>query len=97
MSAHDNQCVVGDGFIRPLLSLYNLIIPSPKTMYFSCYFLPYNGPKFLQALKSAPSKSEVPKEAQALGLKIFSWRTLCMATGILSMDARVIRSFPICP
>ena len=61
------------------------------------YAFPYRGPKAAQARKSAPSKSCVPKAAQALGRKILSRATLCMHTGMRSMEARVISSAPICP
>ena len=56
---------------------------------FKIAFLPYNGSKLAQALKSAPSKSEVPKETQAFGLNIFSSAILCMATSILSIEAKI--------
>ena len=38
----------------------------------------YSGPKFSHALKSAPSRSAVPKAFQVLGRKICSSGTLCM-------------------
>jgi len=63
----------------------------------SGYLLPYNGPKLAQARKSAPSRSAVPKAFQALGLKMRSSGTLCMNTGMRSMEARVIRSAPMWP
>jgi hypothetical protein len=43
------------------------------------------------------SASAVPKAVHVLGLKILSSETLCMHTGILRMDASVIRSAPIWP
>jgi hypothetical protein len=58
---------------------------------------PYTGPKLAQARKSAPSRSAVPKPAQALGRKTLSSGTLCMQTGMRSIEARVIRSAPTWP
>lgn len=54
----------------------------------------YRAPKFLQARKSAPSLS-IPKEFQTAGRKILSSSTLCMQTGMRSIEARVMRSAPI--
>ena len=56
----------------------------------------YRGPSVEHALKSAPSRS-IPNAFHVLGLKILSSGTLCMHTGILSIEARVINSAPICP
>ena len=57
----------------------------------------YIGPKFWQARKSAPSGDSVPNSDQALGRKTRSSGTLCMLTGMRSMDARVISWPPMWP
>ena len=60
-------------------------------------FQPYMGPYALQARKSAPSGSLVPKAFQLAGRKIFSSGTLCSPTGMRSMAHMVIRSAPMWP
>ena len=55
---------------------------------------PYSGPKFAHARKSAPSRSAVPRFDQADGRKTSSSGTLCIWTGIRSIEARLIRSAP---
>ena len=57
----------------------------------------YIGPKFWQARKSAPSGDSVPNSDHALGRKTRSSGTLCMLTGMRSMDARVISWPPMWP
>ena len=57
----------------------------------------YIGPKFWQARKSAPSGDSVPNSDHALGRKTRSSGTLCMLTGMRSMDARVISCPPMWP
>ena len=51
-------------------------------------YYPYSGPKLAQARKSAPSRSAVPKAFHALGRKTSASGTLCMHTGILSIEAK---------
>ena len=58
---------------------------------------PYNGPKVAHARWSAPSGSAVPRRPQALGRKRRSSATLCMETGIRSIEAIVMRSGPMWP
>ena len=61
------------------------------------YVYLYNGPNALQASRSAASRSLVPNAVHTCGRKISSSGTLCMVTGIRSMEARVIRSAPTWP
>ena len=74
----------------------NILQIHPKNISIKiCYlFYLYSAPKFLQALKSAPSLS-IPNEFQTAGRNIFSSSTLCMQTGMRSIEANVIRSAPI--
>lgn len=65
-------------------------------LYLKLHYYLYKAPKFLHARKSAPSLS-IPKEFQTAGRKIFSSSTLCMQTGMRSIEASVMRSAPICP
>ena len=69
--------------------------PSPRRA--SRPYLPYSAPSALQARKSAPSRSLVPKAFQVLGRKMSFSGTLCMHTGMRSIEASVIRSAPMWP
>jgi hypothetical protein len=78
-------------------------IPVPKLQHLGQspetsvpYLRPYSGPKLPHALKSAPMESMSPKLAHTLGRSILSGGTLCICTGIRSIDASVIRSPPTC-
>ena len=68
----------------------------PPRVFYAQYF-PYSAPSALQARKSAPSRSLVPKAFQVLGRKMSFSGTLCMHTGMRSIEASVMRSAPMWP
>ena len=89
-------CEIPDRQSRCLFTVYK------ETAAHQCRRLRYNvylvflnvGPKLAHALKSAPSGS-IPNAFHAAGRKILSSGTLCIATGMRSMEHIVMRSAPM--
>ena len=96
-NSHHNFCVILDSQLKPkgFVKLFFCLVWCVHfaTAPFKNYFL-YIGPKVAHALKSAPSLS-IPNAFHTAGRKISFSGTLCIATGILSIEQSVIRSAPI--